>query len=189
MTSCSRMSGSRWVIIPLWLSRLLKNFLYNTSVYSCHFFLIYSASVQSVQSLSCVWLFVTPWTAAHQASLSITISQSLFKLIRVHGIGDTIQLSHPVLSPSPPAFNLSQHQGLFQWVSLCIRWPKYWSFSFSTSPSDEYSWLFSFRIGWFDLLAVQGTLLAVQGIMLLLGPYHFCHLLCPCLHEIFSWQL
>ena len=64
------MSGSRWVITPSWLSRLLKPFLYNTSVYSCHLFLICSASVQSVLSLSCVWLFVTPWTAAHKASLS-----------------------------------------------------------------------------------------------------------------------
>jgi len=61
-------------------------------------------------------------------------------------------------SPSPPAFNLSQHQGFFQWVSFCIRWPKYWSFSFSISRSNEYSGLISFRIDWFDLLAVQGTL-------------------------------
>ena len=67
-----------------------------------------------------------------------------------------IQPSHPLSSPSP-AFNLSQHQGLFQSV-LCIRWPKYWSFSFSISPSNEYSGLISFRIDWFDLLAVQGTL-------------------------------
>ena len=61
-------------------------------------------------------------------------------------------------SPSPPAFNLSQHQGFFQWVSFCIRWPKYWSFSFSISRSNEYSGLISFRIDWFDILAVQGTL-------------------------------
>jgi len=61
-------------------------------------------------------------------------------------------------SPSPPAFNLSQHQGFFQWVSFCIRWPKYWSFSFSISRSNEYSGLISFRIDWFDLLAVQGIL-------------------------------
>ena len=67
------------------------------------------SSVSSVQSLSCVRLFVTPWTAAHQASLSITNSQSL-----VHQVGDAIQPSHPLSSPSPPAFNLSQHQGLFQ---------------------------------------------------------------------------
>ena len=76
----------------------------------------------------------------------------------VHWVNDAIQPSHPLLSPSHPAFNLSQHQGLFQWVSLCIRWPKYWSFSFSISPSNEYSGLISFRMDWFDLLAGQGTL-------------------------------
>ena len=71
---------------------------------------------------------------------------------QVHRVGDSIQPSHPLLSPSPPVLNLSQHQG------LQIRWPKYWSFSFSISPSTEYSGLISFRIEWFDLLAVQGTL-------------------------------
>ena len=76
--------------------------------------------------------------------------------IHDHWVSDAIQLSHPLSSPSP-AFNLSQHQGLFQWV-LCIRQPKYWTFSFSISPSNEYSGLISFRIDWFDLLAVQGTL-------------------------------
>ena len=74
-----------------------------------------------------------------------------------HWVGDVIQPSHPLLSPSPPAFNLSQHQGLFKWV-LHIRWPKYWSFSFNISPSNEYSRLISFRMDWLDLLAVQGTL-------------------------------
>ena len=72
----------------------------------------------------------------------------------VHCVGDAIQPSHPLLSPSCPTFNLSQHQGLFQWV----RCPKYWSFSFSISPSNEYSVLISFRMDWLDLLAVQGTL-------------------------------
>ena len=73
----------------------------------------------------------------------------------VHQVGDAIQPSHPLLSPSPPAFNLSQHQGLFQWVRS---WPKYWSFSFSISPSYEHSRLISFRMDWLYLLAVQGTL-------------------------------
>ena len=68
------------------------------------------------------------------------------------------QLFHPHLPPSPPAFSLSQHQGLFQCNHLHIRWPKDWSFSFNISPSSEYSGLISFRIDWFDLLAVQGTL-------------------------------
>ena len=76
----------------------------------------------------------------------------------IHCVGDAIQPSHPLLSPSPPTFNLSQHQGLFQWVSSSIRWPNYWSFSFSISPSNEHSGLISFRIEWLDLLAVQGTL-------------------------------
>ena len=76
----------------------------------------------------------------------------------VHRVGDAIQPSHALLSPSPPAFNLSQHQGLFNELVLCIRWPKYWSFSFSISLSNEYSGLISFRIDWLDLLAVQGTL-------------------------------
>ena len=76
----------------------------------------------------------------------------------VHSVSDAIQPSHPLLPPSPPVLNLSQHQGLFQWVALWIRWPKYWSFSFSISPFNEYSGLIFFRIDWFDLLLVQGTL-------------------------------
>ena len=75
----------------------------------------------------------------------------------VHWVSDAIQPSHPLSSPSP-AFNLSQLQGLFQWVRSSHRWPKYWSFSFSISPSNEYSGLISFRMDWLDLLAVQGTL-------------------------------
>ena len=76
----------------------------------------------------------------------------------VHQVSDGIQPSHSRSSPSPLAFNLSQHQGLCQWVSFCIRWPKYWSFSFSISPSNGYSGLISFRMDGLDLLAVQGTL-------------------------------
>ena len=74
----------------------------------------------------------------------------------VHRVSDAIQPSHPLSSPSPPAFTLSQHQGLFHESVLCTRWPEYWSFSFSISPSNEYSGLISFRIDWFDHLAVQG---------------------------------
>ena len=91
----------------------------------------------------------------HQASLSITNSQSSLKL--VHRVGDAIQPSHPLSSPST-APNPSQHQNLFQWVSFCMRWPKYWSFSFSISPSNEHPRLISFRMDWLDLPAVQGTL-------------------------------
>ena len=76
----------------------------------------------------------------------------------VHRVSETIQPSHPLSSPSPPAFSLSQHQGFSNESALRIRWPKYWSFSFTISPSNEYSGLISFRIDWFDLPAVQGTL-------------------------------
>ena len=117
------------------------------------------AWLSSVQSLSHVWLFVTPWTV-HQASLSITNSQTLWGSAQthVHWVGDAIQLSHPLSSPSPPALSLSQHQGLFKWVTLRIRWPKYWGFSFNISASNEQPGPISFRMDWLDLLAVQGTL-------------------------------
>ena len=89
-----------------------------------------------------------------------TVHHQLLELTQthVHWVGDAIQQSRPLLSPSSPAFNLSQNQGLFNESVLCIRWPKYWSFSFRTSPSNEYSGLISFRMDWLDLLAVQGTL-------------------------------
>ena len=80
---------------------------------------------------------------------------SKFTETHAHWVGDAIQPFHLLSSSSPPAFNISQQQGLFKWV---IRWPKYWSFSFSISPSNEYSGLISFRMGCLDLLAVQGTL-------------------------------
>ena len=76
----------------------------------------------------------------------------------VHWVSYAIQPSHPLLPPFPPALNLFQYQSLFQWVSYSPRWPKYWSFSFSISPSNKYSGLISFRIDWFYILAVQGTL-------------------------------
>ena len=196
----------------------------------------------SLQSLRHVQLFATPWIAAHQTSLSFTISKSSLKLMsielvmpsshltlchpllllssvfpsirvflvsqlfasygqnigasaslsvssvaqsrptlcdpmdcstpgflvrrqllelaqtHVHWAGAAVQPSHPLLSPSPPACHLSQHQGLSSESALHIRWPNYWSFGFSISPSNEYSGLVSFRIDWFDCLAVQGTL-------------------------------
>ena len=102
-----------------------------------------------VQLLSHVWLWPhSLWrAAARQASLHYLLE---FAQIHVHWVGDAIQPSHPLLPLSPPALNL------YQWVVLCIRWPKYWSWSFS--PSNEYSGLISFRIDWFDLFSVQGTL-------------------------------
>ena len=106
----------------------------------------------SVQSLSHVWLFVTPpWAVACHHQL-LELAQT-----HVHWVSDAIQPSHP-LSYSSPAFNLSQHQGLFNESVLCIKWPKYWNFSFSIRTSNEYSGLVSFRIDWVDLLVVQGTL-------------------------------
>ena len=81
-----------------------------------------------------------------------------FTQTHVRWVGNAIQPSHPLSSPSPPAFNLSKHQGLSTESVLCNRWPKYWSFHFSISPSSEYSGLISLRMDWLDLLAVQGTL-------------------------------
>ena len=83
---------------------------------------------------------------------------SEFTQTHVHPVSDVIQPSHPLSTPSPPAFNLSQHQAVFQLSVLHIRWPKDCSFSFNISPSNEYSGLISFRMDWLDLLAVQGTL-------------------------------
>ena len=81
-----------------------------------------------------------------------------FTQTHVHWVSDAIQPSNPLSSPSPLVFNLSQHQGLSNESAFRIRWPKYWSFSFSISPSNEYSGLISFRMDWLELLAVQGTL-------------------------------
>ena len=111
----------------------------------------------SVQSLSRVRLFVTPWTAARQASLSITNSQSLLKLTSIKSVmpSNHLILCHPLLL-LPSIFSSIR---VFSSESvLRIRWPKYWSFSFTISPSNEYPGLISFRIDWWDLLAIQGTL-------------------------------
>ena len=111
----------------------------------------------SVKSLSRVWLFATPWTAAHQASLSITNSQSFLKLMSIESVmpSNHLVLCCPLLFlPSIiPRIRVSSNKSV-----LHIRWPKYWSFSFSISPSSEYSVLVSFGIDWFDLLVVQRTL-------------------------------
>ena len=110
----------------------------------------------SVQLLSHVRLFVTPWTTACQASLSITNFWSLLKLISSESVmpSNHLILGCPLLWPSIfPSIRVFSNE-----LVLCIRWPKYWSFSFSISPSKEYSGLISFRMNWFDLLAVQGTL-------------------------------
>ena len=110
-----------------------------------------------VQLLSHVWLFATPWTAAHQTSQSFTVSQSLLKLMSIESMmpSNHLILYRPLLL-LPSIF--SSIRVFFNESVLCIRCPKYWSFSFSISPSNEYSGLISFRMNWLDLLAVQGTL-------------------------------
>ena len=109
-----------------------------------------------VQSLSRVWL-CDPMDCSMPG---FSVLHHLLELVRTHvgWVDEAIQPSHPLSSPSPPTFNLSQHQGLSNESALHIRWPKYWSFSFSIRPSNEYSGLIAFRIDRFDLLEVQGTL-------------------------------
>ena len=109
-----------------------------------------------VQSLSRVWL-CDPMDCSMPG---FSVLHHLLELVRTHvgWVNEAIQPSHPLSSPSPPTFNLSQHQGLSNESALHIRWPKYWSFSFSIRPSNEYSGLIAFRIDRFDLLEVQGTL-------------------------------
>ena len=111
----------------------------------------------SVQSLSHVWFFATPWIAACQASLSITNPRSLLKPMSTELVmpSNHLILCHPLLllSPIPPSIRAFSNQS-----TLHMRWPKYWSFSFSISPSNEHPGLISFRMYWLDLLAVQGTL-------------------------------
>ena len=113
-------------------------------------------SFSSVQSLSRVQLFATPWTAARQASLSITNSWNLLKFMSIDLVmpSNHLILCHPLLLL--PSIFLSIR--VFNVSALHIRWPKYWSFSFSISPSNEYSGLISFRMNWLGLLAVQETL-------------------------------
>ena len=131
-----------WAVLVLWQE--------------CHLLLLKDV-ISSVQPLSRVLLLVTPWTAARQASLSITNSQSLLKLMSIESVMPSNHLisCHPLLLlPSIfPSIRVFSSESV-----LCIIWPNYWSFSFSISPSNEYSGLISFRIDRLDLLAVQGTL-------------------------------
>ena len=122
-------------------------------------------TVHPFQSLSCVWLFATPWTAAHQASLSTTSYWSLLKLICI----ESAMTSNHLILYRPLLFLPLIFSTIYVFSNksvLCIRWPKYWSFSIS--PSNEYSGLISFRVDWFDLLAVQGTL---KSLLQLQGRY------------------
>ena len=118
---------------------------------------VHSVQFSSVWSLSRVWLFVTPWIAALQAPLSITNSWSLLNLMSIASVMSSshLILCHPLLllPPIPPSIRVFSNES-----TLRMRWPKYWSFSFNISPSNEQSGLISFRMDWLDLLAVQGTL-------------------------------
>ena len=172
LVSHSRMSCCTCVITTSWSWR---SFLYSSSVYSCHLFLISSASVRSipflsfiepifawnvpfssVQSLSHVRLFATPWIAVRQASLSITNSQNSLKFKSIESVmpSSHLILCRPLLLLPPilPASVFSNES------TLCMRWPKYWGFSFSISPSNEHPGLISFKMDWLDLLVVQVTL-------------------------------
>ena len=113
--------------------------------------------ISSVQSLSRVQIFATPWIAARQVSLSNTNSRSSPKLmsIKLEMLFSLLILCRPLLllPPIPPSIRVFSNES-----TLCMRWPKYWSFSFNISPFKEHPWLISFRMDWLDLLAVQGTL-------------------------------
>ena len=118
-------------------------------------------SIQSVLSLSLVQLFAAPWTEAHQASLSITNSRSLIKLMSIESVmqSNHFILCHPLLLQ----ISIMSSIRVFSCGSfLCIRWPKYWCFNFSSGPSNEYSGLISFKMDWLDLLPVKGTLKSLQ---------------------------
>ena len=127
------------------LSSFLSLFIFFPSLYQ------FSSVAQSCLTLCDPMNCSTPGFPVHHQLLELAQTH-------VHRVGDAVQPSHPLSSPSPPAFSLSQHQVFSNESVLCIRWPNYWSFSFSISPSNEYSGLISLRIDWFDLLAVQGTL-------------------------------
>ena len=136
-------------------SSCLQSFPISGSFQTNQFFA--SVQLSSVQSLSRVQLFATPWIVARQASLSITNSQSSLKLTSIKSV---IPSSHLIvcrplflLPPNPPSIRVFSNES-----TLHMRWPKYWSFSFSISPSNEHQGLISFRMDWLDLLVVQGTL-------------------------------
>ena len=141
--------GCKYIII-------LKSNLNTVRIYKSDKFTT-PISFSSVQSLSCVWLFATPWIAAPQASLSITNSQSSPKLMSIESVmlSSHLILCRPLLllPPIPPSIRVFSSDS-----TLHMRWPKYWSFSFSISPPNEHPGLISFRMDWLDLLAVQGIL-------------------------------
>ena len=144
--------------------------------------------LSSVQSLSHVQLFATPWTAAHQASLSITNAQNLLKPLSIKSMmpSNHLILCHPLLLlPSIfPSIRVFSKESV-----LPIRWPKYWSFTFSISPSNECSGLISFRIDWFDLLTVQGALKSLLQHQSSKASILWCSAFLWSNSHIHAWQL
>ena len=161
------------------LTRSVRKAWFNTCFQHLIFFVV-------VQSISCVPLSVAPWTVAHQASLSFTISQSWFKLLSIESVmpSNHLILCYPLLlQPSIfPSIRVFPSE-----LALGIRWPKYWSFSFNISPSNEYSGLISFKADWFDLFAVQGTLKSLlqhhnsKASILQYLAFFMVHLSYPCM--------
>ena len=139
-----------WLTLMRWAERVRQ-------LFSLMEFENANLRISSVQSLSCVQLFGTPWTAARQASLFITNSRSLPKLMSIESVipSNHLILCHPLLLPPSifPSSRVFSNES-----SLHIRWPKYWSFSFNISPSNEHPGLICFRKDWLDLLAIQETL-------------------------------
>ena len=139
------------------LSACLLGSVHKLTLFCSSHWLLQSHQFSAVQSLSHVWFFVTPWTTARQAFLSITNSQSLCKLMSIELVmpSNHLILCHLLLllPPIPPSIRILSNES-----ALHIRWPKYWSFSFNISPSNEHAGLICFRMDWLDLLAVQGTL-------------------------------
>ena len=129
--------------------------IYSPAISPCWY--LCSVQFSSVQSLSRVWLFATPWIAARQASLSITSSRSSLKLMSIKLVmpSSHLILWRPLilLPPIPPSIRVFSSES-----TPCMRWPKYWSFNFSINPSNEHPGLISFKMDWLDFLAVQGTL-------------------------------
>ena len=163
LTLCDPMESARKASLSFTISQNLFKLMSIESVMPsnhlilCHpFLLLPSIFPSSVHSLSRVRLFATPWITARQASLSISNTRSLLKLVSIELVipSNHLILCHPLLLlPSIfPSIRVFSNES-----ALHIRWPKYWSFSFSFSPSKEYSGLISFRMDWLDLLAVQGT--------------------------------
>ena len=154
----------------------------------CFFFFFLKQKFSSVQSLSRVRLFVTPWTAAHQASLSITNSQSPPKPMSIESV---MPFNHlilccpllllPSIFPSIRAFSSES--------DLHIRWPKYWSFSFNISTSNEHPGLLSFRIDWLDLLAVQGTRKSLTNTIVQEHQFFSAQLSLQVNSHIYTWLL